>query len=266
MQYLQNLLENYETISLISLIAFSFTAGFIDAVAGGGGLIQLPALLIALPQTPLPTLFGTNKIAALAGTSISAIKYAKRIKFNYKLLIILSASAGLASFLGAQTLHYINVNTLKPIILIALIGMAVFTYLKKDLGSAQTKNLNLNKQIMLGSLLGFIIGFYDGFFGPGTGTFLVLGLVVLLGFEFVQASAYAKIINCSTNVFALLVFVKQGNYLTELAILLAISNISGNLLGTNLALKNGNSFVRLVFLVIVSIMILRYGYDIFLKG
>ncbi|MCG9879114.1 MAG: sulfite exporter TauE/SafE family protein, partial [Bacteroidia bacterium] len=105
---LLNLFTQYETLGILSIILFSFTAGFIDAVVGGGGLIQLPVLLIALPQTPIQTLFGTNKIAALAGTSISAIEYSKRVSFNYKLLLAVSASAGLASFLGAKTLNYIH--------------------------------------------------------------------------------------------------------------------------------------------------------------
>ena len=113
-------------------------------------------------------------------------------------------------------------------------------------------------------MIGIIVGFYDGFFGPGTGSFLVLGFVVVLGFEFVQASAYSKVINCLTNVSALFVFIRQGNYLLELSVIMAICNITGNLVGTKLALKKGNTFVRTIFLLIVTLMILRYGYDIFI--
>jgi uncharacterized protein len=262
---LENLLTDYSSLSLLSFIFFSFVAGFIDAVAGGGGLIQLPALLISLPQVQIPTIFGTNKIASLAGTSFSAAQYAKRIKFNYKLLLAISFSAALASFLGAKVVSYVNVNTLKPIILVALIAMAIYTFMKKDLGSAQSKTLPLKQQIFGGTGIGLVLGFYDGFFGPGTGSFFVLGFVLILGFEFVQASAYAKLVNCATNVSALGVFISQGNYIVELAILLSICNISGNVLGARMALKKGNTFVRLVFLVIVSIMIMRYAYDIFMK-
>jgi uncharacterized membrane protein YfcA len=242
----------------------SFVAGFIDAVVGGGGLIQIPALLISLPKTPLPTIFGTNKIAALAGTSISAFQYSKRIKFNYKLLITISICAGLASFLGAKVVSFINVNTLKPVILVVLILIAIYTFLKKDLGAVQTKNLSFDKQLIYGSLIGIIVGFYDGFFGPGTGSFFVLGFVVILGFEFVQASAYSKVINCMTNISALLVFIKQGNYILELAIIMSVCNITGNVIGTRLALKKGNTFVRTIFLLIVTLMIFRYGYDLFI--
>jgi uncharacterized membrane protein YfcA len=180
--------------------------------------------------------------------------------------LAISICSGLSSFLGAKVVSYINVNTLKPVILIVLIAIAIYTFLKKDLGAVQTKKLSFDKQLIYGILLGLVVGFYDGFFGPGTGSFFVLGFVLILGFEFVQASAYSKIINCMTNISALIVFIKQGNYLLELAILMAVCNISGNLLGTRLALKRGNTFVRTIFLVIVSLMILRYAYDVFIKS
>ena len=260
-----NIFTDYGTVTVISLIILSFVAGFIDSVVGGGGLIQIPALLISLPKASLPTIFGTNKIAALAGTSISALKYSKRIKFNYKLLITISICAGLASFLGAKVVSYINVNTLKPVILVVLIVIVIYTFLKKDLGSVQTKNLLFHRQLIYGSLIGLIVGFYDGFFGPGTGSFFVLGFVVILGFEFVQASAYSKVINCMTNISALIVFIRQGNYLLELAIIMSVCNITGNLIGTRLALIKGNTFVRTIFLFIAILMTFRYGYDIFIK-
>ena len=261
-----SILSDYSTIAIASLIALSFLAGFIDAVVGGGGLISIPTLLINFPQMALPTLFGTNKIAALAGTSISAIEYSKRVKFNYKLLLAVAACAGIASFLGAKAVSTIDVKTLKPLILIILILIAFYTFIKKDLGAVQTKNLSFNKQLLYGSILGTIVGFYDGFFGPGTGSFFVLGFVVILGFEFIEASAYSKVINCMTNIAALVVFIKQGNYIIELAILMAVFNITGSFIGTRIALKKGNGFVRTLFLVIVCLMILRYGYDVFVAA
>jgi uncharacterized protein len=260
-----SILSDYGAITVVSLIFFSFLAGFIDAVVGGGGLIQVPALLIALPTTPLPTIFGTNKIAALAGTSIAAMQYAKRVSFNYKLLFVIAICAGLASLSGAKIVSYMDVNALKPFILVVLIVIAIYTFLKKDLGSAQTKHLPFKKQLIYSSLIGLVVGFYDGFFGPGTGSFFVLGFVVILGFEFIQASAYAKVINCMTNISALAVFIRQGNYLLELAVIMSVCNIAGNFSGTKIVLKKGNSFVRVIFLVIVVLMILRYAYDIFSK-
>lgn len=247
-------------IFLLSLAAF--TAGFIDSVVGGGGLIQTPFLLITFPKMPLPVLFGTNKIAALAGTSISAFQYAQKIKFDFKLLFVIAACCFTSSFLGARLVSIIDSATLKPVILVILVAIAVYTFFKKNLGSVQTKQLSLAKQMLYGGLVGLVVGFYDGFFGPGTGSFFVLGFVIILGFEFVKASAYAKVVNCITNISALTVFIREGYYVLDLAILMAIFNIMGSFIGSALALRKGNGFVRVIFLVIVTIMILKYGYDV----
>jgi len=255
--------SDYNFIVILSLIILAFTAGFIDAVVGGGGLIQIPALLINLPDIPLPTIFGTNKIVALSGTSISAYQYSKRIKLDYRILLFISISAAIASYSGAKIVSRINVSFLKPAILIILILILIYSLIKKDLGKVKTKSLSINRQIIYGSIIGILVGFYDGFFGPGTGSFLVLAFVVILGFEFLEASAYSKVINCVTNISALVVFIRQGNYLIELAILMAIFNILGSILGTKLAIKKGNHFIRIIFMLIVSILIVRYAWDIY---
>jgi uncharacterized membrane protein YfcA len=258
-----NFLSEYSTWTLLALGSLAFIAGFIDSVVGGGGLIQIPALLISFPSTPVATLFGTNKIAALAGTSVAAFHYARRITFDFKLLFIISISCFISSFTGARIVSLINVAILKPLILFILIAIAVYTFFKKDLGSVKTKELPYRKQMIYGAVIGFIIGFYDGFFGPGTGSFFVLAFVVILGFEFVQASAYAKIVNCITNFSALIVFISQGNYMLGLALIMAVMNISGNIIGSKMALRKGNEFVRIIFLVVVTMMILKYGWEIF---
>ena len=258
-----DLLADYSTFTILALVFFAFIAGFIDSVVGGGGLIQLPALLINLPNTPLLSLFGTNKIGSLAGTSVAAVSYSRKVKFDFRLLLTISFFAFVSAFMGARIIAYIPVNALKPLILVILIAMAIFTFLKKDLGSVHTKNLSLTRQLIYGSLIGIVVGFYDGFFGPGTGSFFVLGFVVVLGFPFLHASAYTKIVNCMTNISALIVFIKDGNYLLEMAILLAIFNMTGNFIGSRLAIKKGNGFIRIMFLVIVLLMIARYGYDVF---
>jgi uncharacterized membrane protein YfcA len=259
---LSTLFSDYSAWTLILLGTLAFIAGFIDAVVGGGGLIQIPALLISFPNTPIATLFGTNKIAALAGTSVAAFHYAKRIVFDYKLLFVISLSCFISSFTGARIVSLINVQVLKPLILFILIAIAIYTFFKKDLGAVQTKKLSYPKQMIFGALIGLVIGFYDGFFGPGTGSFFVLAFVVILGFEFVQASAYAKIVNCITNFSALIVFISQGNYMPGLALVMAAMNISGNVFGSKMALRKGNEFVRVIFLFVVTIMILKYGWEI----
>ena len=260
---ISGLFTEYNLLTLLILSFLAFIAGFIDAVVGGGGLIQLPALLVTLPNTSLPTIFGTNKIAALSGTSMAAFQYSKRIRFNMRLLITISIASFIASYFGAKIVSHINPATLKPIILIILIAIAIYTFLKKDLGKVVTRQLSQSRQMVLGAIIGLFIGFYDGFFGPGTGSFFVLAFVLVLGFEFVQASAYAKIVNCLTNISALIVFIRQGNYILEIALLLAIFNIVGSIIGSKMALKRGNSFIRIFFLIIVTIMIIRYGYDVF---
>ncbi len=255
----------YTFISLLILAVLAFVAGFIDAVVGGGGLIQLPALLIQFPQTNLPTLFGTNKIAALSGTIIAAVQYAKKVKFNLALLLIISLFAYLASGAGAKIVSLLDVQMLKPIILGILIAIAIYTIFKKDFGAIQLKQISLKKQMIYGSLIGIVVGFYDGFFGPGTGSFLVLGFVLFLGMDFMHASAYAKIVNCITNLSALVVFINQCNYLLNIAVLMGVSNIMGSYLGSHMAIKKGNAFIRNIFIFIVMLMIIRYGYDVFIK-
>ena len=249
--------------TIFALGFFSLLAGFIDAVVGGGGLIQLPALLLQLPSSPLPTILGTNKIAALSGTSVAAAQYARRIRYNFPLLFVISFFAFISAHLGAKLASRIDPASFRPLILVILIAMAIYTYFKKDLGNRSGQTVPIPKQYVYGSLMGILIGFYDGFIGPGTGSFFVLAFVVLLGFEFVQASAYAKFVNCMTNFSAVIVFVKQGNYVLSIAILMAVCNVIGNVLGSVLALKKGNAFVRMFFLLVVSAMIIRYSYMIF---
>lgn len=261
----QSIFDEHGVWVILLLAFFSFTAGFIDAVVGGGGLVIMPFLLINFPKLQLPVLFGTNKISALAGTSVSAMKYAQRIKFDFYLLLIVAFFAFAASFIGAKVVSQIDSSVLKPFILIVLIVIAVYTFFKKDLGNIQTKELSFARQAIYGSLIGLVVGFYDGFFGPGTGSFLVLGFVLVLGFEFIKASAYAKIINCITNLSALIVFIKNGQFIIELSIIMAVFTITGSYIGASAALTKGNAFIRKIFLVIVSIMILKYGYDVFTK-
>lgn len=248
---------------LTLMFLFSFIAGFIDSVAGGGGLVQLPALLNLTPGIEIPTIFGTNKIAGFAGTSIAALQYARREKLDYKLLLLIAAITAVAAFWGAKTLHLIDRDLLKPLILVILIIIALYTYLKKDLGARQTRELSPARQYFYGLGLGLVIGFYDGFFGPGTGSFLMLGFVVVLGFDFVIASAYAKIINSVANISALTVFIRNGNFILHYAVVMAVANILGNFIGSRTALKRGNAFIRMFFLIIVLLLIIRFANDVF---
>lgn len=257
-------LAEYPNYTILIFAIVYFVAGLIDAVVGGGGLLTVPMLLINLPHQPLATLFGTNKIAAISGGTVAAFQYSRRITFNYKLLFSIIVVAVISSFCGAKIVSQIDSKQLKPFMLLIIIAIAIYTFIKKDFGAIATKDLKLSRQLIYGCIIGFFVGFYDGFFGPGTGSFFVLGFIVLLGFDFLHASAYAKVVNCFTNFGALIVFISQGNYILPLAILMAICNILGNYMGTKMAFKNGNSFIRKFFLIVLSLMILRFGYDVYL--
>jgi len=260
---LQHIIQEYGLLTMILLAIVSFVAGFIDAVVGGGGLILTPFMLINFPRLELPVIFGTNKISGFCGTALAVGNYARRVKYNFKLLSIFSVLALLAAFGGAQVVNLIPTNSLKPFLLIVLIIIAVYTFFKKDLGDHPTKQLPFIKQAIYGGAFSILIGFYDGFFGPGTGSFLILVFVVVLGFDFLNASAYAKFINCITNIGALLVFISKGQFILPMAIIMAIFNMAGSYFGSSMALTKGNGFIRKIFLVIVTLMIARYGWEVF---
>lgn len=248
---------------LANLAFFALLAGFIDSIVGGGGLVQFPATLLSLPNTPIASLFGTNKIASISGTTISAYSYAKRVRFDYPLIIFISVFAFIASYFGAKTVTILDPNKLKPTILVLMILIAIYTFLKKDLGNSKVIQISRQKQNIGGLAVGLIVGFYDGFMGPGAGSLYVLGFVSILGFDFLHASAYSKVINWVTNFSALTVFMKDGHYILEAALVMAVFNILGNIVGTRMAISKGNGFIRLVFMIVVSMMIVRYGYEVF---
>lgn len=241
----------------------AFIAGFIDAVVGGGALIQIPALLILFPAYSPALLFGTNKFASAAGTVVAVRKYASAVQINWSALLPAAASAFLGSFLGARIVTLIDPKMLRPAIVLILILVAIYTFLKKDFGALHLPKLTPGKEKLYGVIAGGIIGFYDGFFGPGTGSFLVLLFVAVYGFNFLAASASAKLINLATNLSALAYFAFTANILYQYAVPMALCNIAGSYCGASLAIKKGSVFVRRFFLVIVSALILKLAYDLF---
>jgi uncharacterized membrane protein YfcA len=250
---------------LLILCAVSFAAGFIDAVVGGGGLLQTPAILIVLPQYPVATLLGTTKIPSLSGTTFAAWKYAQDITLDWKFLLYVAALAFSGSMLGAHYVTMIDSKMLKPVILVVLIAVALYTYFNKTFGVATAKELGRTQQLLTGFLFGFSIGFYDGLIGPGTGTFFILAFISLMGYDFLQASASAKLINIATNLAAICYFSSTGHILYQYALPMACFNVGGALLGTRLAVLKGNQFIRIFFLMVVVFAIMRFAYDIFIK-
>jgi len=248
---------------LVILCLFSFFAGLIDSIVGGGGLIQLPALLIVLPNTDLPLLLGTNKLASIAGTSVAAIRFSLYLKLYFLIVIMAAIAAFIFSFVGASTVSVINPDILRPSILVLLTIVAIYTFLKKDLGSQHLFETARARQIILAPIIGCIIGFYDGFLGPGTGSFLIFAFVGIIGFDFLRASASAKVVNFCTNLAALVYFIPTHNVIYSFALPMAVCNIVGAIIGTKLAILKGNAFIRNLFLIIVCILIIKLTHDVF---
>ncbi len=250
-------------MTLTFLCAFSLLAGFVDSVVGGGGLIQIPALLILLPGMPVPTILGTNKLASLAGTSVAAYRYAAHVEMDWRVTISAAASAFIFSFLGSWAVTLLNPNFLRPAVFVLLVLVAIYVFVVKDLGLVHRPKHAPRKAALLGVLTGVALGFYDGFFGPGTGSFLIFLFVGLFGFDFLSASASAKLINLATNLASVFYFGATGHILYRAALPMAACNVLGSLVGTRMAILKGSRFVRVFFLIIVAALILRLAQQMF---
>ncbi len=251
------------TLTLAALCGFAFLAGFVDAVVGGGGLVQIPALFVLMPQLSPALLFGTNKFAAVWGTLSAAVQYARRVPPIWHTVLPATVTALLFSFLGAHTVSVINPALLRPLILALLLAVLGYTLWKKDFGALHAPRLSRSQQLWIGLATGALIGFYDGFFGPGTGSFLIFAFIGLFGFSFLAASASAKVVNVVTNFAALAYFISQGDVLYATALPMAACNVAGSLIGSRLALRRGSGFVRVLFIIVVGALIGRFAYDIF---
>ena len=245
------------------LLAASFFAGFIDSIAGGGGLIQLPALLIGLPKSGTAEVLGTNKLSSIFGTSTAAALYRKQIKPDPKVLLAMGLPALLGSAGGAMLASKIPTSSMRPMVLVLLIVVAVYTWFKPDLGKFENLRHLPKRRIQIAALAGVIIGFYDGIFGPGTGSFLMLILVASLGYAFITASAIAKVVNVATNVGAIMVFGINGAVIWQIGIIMGVANISGAIIGARLAIKGGSTLVRKVFLLVTVALIVKVGIATF---
>jgi uncharacterized membrane protein YfcA len=248
--------------SLFTLCAFAFLAGFVDAIIGGGGLIQTPAMLFTLPQYPVPTLIGTTKIPSLAGSLMGAFQYSQRVVVVGRFIGPMMGVAFVASWLGSLVLTRVPNGFMKPLALVILTAVFIYTLTKKDFGQIPQRAVTARQQRIRMALMGLIIGFYDGFFGPGTGSFLVLGFIALIGFDFLRASAHAKLVNASTNLASVLFFVNKGTMLYAVALPMAVANLTGAFLGARLAILKGNQFIRVFFLLVIAATILRFAWDI----
>ena len=248
------------TVALASLLA-----GFIDAVAGGGGLVLVPALFSTFPGASPATLMGTNKGAAIWGTGWATLQYVKRVQLPWRRLMPAAVLAGVGSFAGAWVLTLVNPDGLRKALPLVLLAVLVYTLAKKDLGREHKPRFTGRAEMAVAGGIALAVGFYDGFFGPGTGSFFVFLFVRLLGYDFLHASATSKLMNLLTNAFAIALFVSKGHIWWHVAAVMAVTNVAGSLLGTRLALKHGAGFVRGVFVIVVGALILKTAWDAFFR-
>jgi hypothetical protein len=244
------------------LFAAAAAAGWVDAVVGGGGLLQIPALMLAMPNTAVATALGTNKLAAITGTTTAAITYARRTKLDWRTLFGAAALAVVCSGLGALSASSVPTSYFRPAVMAMLLAVAVFVLVKPSFGAIQQElEPTTNRRVIALLVAGIAIAFYDGVLGPGTGTFLIFTFIGVLGQDFVHSSAMAKVINAATNLGALIVFAMQGHVLWQLGVGMAVFNIAGARLGARTALKRGSGFVRAVLVTVVVVMVAKLAAD-----
>lgn len=241
-------------------------AGFVDSIVGGGGLILVPALFAVYPHAHPATLFGVNKSASIWGTAAATVQYARRVDMPWRALLPAAAVCFAGSVAGAWSVTVISPDFLRKALPLVLLAVFCYTLAKKDLGREHRPRFAGIRQTLATACLGLVIGFYDGFFGPGTGSFFVFLFVRWMGFDFLHASASAKLLNTTSNLAALLLFTWKGHVWWHLALPMALANVVGSLLGTRLALKHGSGFVRVAFLVVVSALIVKTGHDAWWVG
>ena len=237
----------------------AFAAGWIDAVVGGGGLIQLPALLLGFPGATPAQLLATNKFASIWGTTTSAVTFYRRVKPDLRTALPMAGLAYFGAIGGALIGLHIPKSAFNPIVLVLLVVVGAYTLLKPELGEVTALRFAGGRHTGIAMITGFIIGAYDGALGPGTGSFLVFALVGLMGYAFLEASAKAKIVNVATNLGALTVFVPGGHVMWRIAALMAVMSILGGYAGARTAVAKGSGFVRLVFVVVVAAFIVKLG-------
>ncbi len=248
--------------SILILLASGF-AGMVDAIVGGGGLILVPALFATFPTAPPATLLGTNKCASVWGTAFATLKYSRRVDMRWRALLPAAVCALVGSFVGAWTVTQIDPAFLRKTLPFILLAVLIYTLARKDLGRAHQPHQNQNRERLIACAIGALIGWYDGFFGPGTGNFFIFLLVRFLGYDFLNASASAKLLNVATNIAAIVLFAMKGHIWWQVGLMMAAANVAGSLVGSHLALKHGTGFVRWVFVIVVGVLIVKTGWAAF---
>jgi uncharacterized protein len=251
------------TLTVLALLALAgLAAGFVDAVVGGSGLIQIPALLLGLPGATPVQVLATNKLASICGTTVSSATYFRRVRPDPRTFGPLMLLAFIGSVLGALAASLIPASAFDPIVLVVLIVVGAYVLFKPRLGEVTALRYSGHRHTAAAMVTGLAIGFYDGALGPGTGSFFVFALVGLLGYNFLDASAKARLANWATNLAALCVFVPQGAVLWKVGLVMGVSNLVGGYVGARTAVSRGTRFVRVFFIVVVSAFIVRIGGEV----
>jgi uncharacterized membrane protein YfcA len=253
-----------EVWQLVLLCIAAFCAGFIDAIVGGGGLVQLPASLVILNSFPVVTVVGSLKIPAFCGTSFAAAQYLRQVKIKWRLMSVACTIAFFAAYAGSETLTHVSNSFMKPVLLVVLTAVLVYTYTRKNFGHHETKEHSSRTELFYTAIISLAIGFYDGFIGPGAGSFLILVFIAALGFDFLHASAHAKLVNLATNLGSITLFLFKGKIIWLIALPMAASNALGSIIGARLAIAKGNKFIRIFFLFVVTATLIRFAYDVFI--
>ena len=247
---------------LAALVLAAFVAGWVDSVVGGGGLIQLPALVIGLPaDASTPEILGTNKLSSVAGTLMATATYLRRIRVPVAMVAPLVVAAFAGSAAGSSVARFIPKELLTPLVLVAVVAVGAYTWLKPSLGRVHEERHSGWSRAWRSALIGVAVGFYDGILGPGTGSFFVIAIVAFLGFGFLQGTVAAKIANLTTNLASILVFGVHGEVLWILGGCMALANLTGGFLGARMAMNRGNEFIRTVFLAVIAILAVRLAWD-----
>ena len=246
----------------MALCVFAFLAGLVDAIAGGGGLIQVPALFAVFPSLPPSILLGTNKFAAITGTTIATLRYSWSVPIHWRVVLPAAAVAGIGALAGAMTVTLIDPVIMRPLLLVLLSGMAVYTATRPKLGENPAAAAPVKQGGTSFYAVTTMFGFYDGFFGPGAGSLMMFTMVRLFGHDFLSAAATTKVLNLATNFGALVLFMVTGNVLYTVALPMAAFNVAGGFLGAHFAVRGGSRFIRTVFLVVVAALIVKVLLDL----
>lgn len=258
-------LEEIQLSTIVLVVVAGFAAGWVDAVVGGGGLLQLPALLMVPGISPVQAL-ATNKMGSIFGTTTSAITYFRRARPDLRTAVPMALIALVGSFGGAILAASLPASVFKPIIVVALVAVAIFTAFRPTIGTLTKLRHTGHRHYGTAAAIGLVIGFYDGLIGPGTGSFLIIAMVTLLGYSFLGASAKAKIVNMATNLGALIFFLPNGSLLWGLGLILGGANMVGGYVGSRMAITKGSTFIRVVFLAVVGALILKLGHDVWVEN